>query len=264
MEFARVNGLTLNYQTYGSAAGVPLVFVNSLGTDLRSWDRVVSHLDADYAILCYDKRGHGLSDVPDGPCAIADYTEDLDALLRYREIENCVLIGISVGGMIALDYASKHPHNVRAMVLCDTAGRIGSPEAWSARIAAIQSRGLATVAEELVPRWFTSDFAQRQPETYHGMLNMLARMPETGYIATCEALRDGDLRGKVPAIHTKTQVLVGAEDLATPPDQVRQLADALPDAQFEMIENAGHLPCIEQPEIMAAKISQFLQENGHV
>jgi 3-oxoadipate enol-lactonase len=264
MEFARVNGLTLHYQTDGSAAGVPLVFVNSLGTDLRSWDRVVSQLDADYAILRYDKRGHGLSDMPPGPYALADHSEDLNALLRYLEIENCVLIGISVGGMIALDYVSKQPHNVRALVLCDTASQIGSPEGWSTRIAAIQSRGLPTVAAEIVPRWFASDFVQRQPEAYHGMLNMLARMPEAGYIATCEALRDGDLRGKVPAIHTKTLVLVGADDLATPPDQVRQLVDALPDAHFEVIDNAGHLPCIEQPEMMAAKISQFLQENGYV
>jgi 3-oxoadipate enol-lactonase len=264
MEFARVNGLTLHYQINGSAAGLPLILVNSLGTDLRSWDRVVSQLDADYAILRYDKRGHGLSDVTPGPYAIADHTEDLNALLHYLEIETCALVGTSVGGMIALDYASKHPQNVRALVLCDTAGRIGSHEGWSTRIAAIQSRGLATVAEELVPRWFASDFAQRHPDTYQGMLNMLARMPEAGYIATCEALRDGDLRGKVSAIHTKTLVLVGADDLATPPDQVRQLADGLPDAQFEMIENAGHLPCIEQPEFMAAKISQFLQENSHV
>jgi len=263
MKFECIGGLTLHYTFNGTPEAQSLVFINSLGTDLRIWDDVVACLEGQFDVLRYDLRGHGLSDIPPGPYSIHDHADDLYVLLKQLGLKDVILIGISVGGMIAMDYAILHGDNVRALVLSDTAPRIGTPESWSVRMDAVRRRGLADVAREIVPRWFALEFAKRQPDDYHGMINMLARMPDDGYIATCEALRVGDLSPGLASIKAQSLVLCGTEDAATPPDQVRELSSLLPDSQFVLVEHAGHLPCIEQPQVVAAAMNQFFEANGY-
>jgi 3-oxoadipate enol-lactonase len=264
MRFISLNGITLHYTLEGPAEGEPLVFINSLGSDLRLWHKLIPHFAGHFPILRYDKRGHGLSDSPPGPYTIRDHANDLAALLEQLQVEQAILIGISVGGMIALDYALNNPERVEALIVSDTGAKIGTSEFWNERIEAIKNKGLAGLAETILGRWFAPAFAEQHPAEYRGYYNMLTRMPVAGYIATCQSLQNADLRESVSAIQAKTLVLCGAEDLATPPQLGRELAAALPNARFELIEQAAHLPCLEQPEAMAAKINQFLQENGYV
>jgi len=260
MKFATVGQVTLHYSREGSNTGVPLVFINSLGTDLRIWDQLISSFSGRLPIIRYDKRGHGLSDCPPGPYSIGDLSNDLINLLAYLEIDQIVLVGISVGGMIALDLAIRQPERIQALVLSDTAAKIGTTAYWKERIDAIQARGMDSMAEVILSRWFVPEFSAQRPADYQGYRNMLTRMPVAGYSGTCAAIRDADLRAAVGTIQVKTLVLCGAEDSATSPELVRGLADALPDGRFEVIEKAGHLPCVEQPEAMAAKIDRFLRE----
>jgi pimeloyl-ACP methyl ester carboxylesterase len=89
-------------------------------------------------------------------------------------------------------------------------------------------------------------------------------MPVAGYIATCEAIRDADLRDSARAVEAKSLLLCGSQDMATPPELARELAVTMKDARLELIEKAAHLPCIEQPDVMAAKIGQFLERLGYV
>jgi pimeloyl-ACP methyl ester carboxylesterase len=89
-------------------------------------------------------------------------------------------------------------------------------------------------------------------------------MPLEGYIGTCAALRDADLRDDVQQIKVPAQALCGAEDMATTPEQVRGLADSLPDAQLQLIDGAGHTPSVEQPTAVADAIMQFLKERQYV
>lgn len=268
MQFILAGGLTLHVALERKPAdapgGPPLVFINSLGTDLRMWDDVLPLLEGDLPIIRYDKRGHGLSDAPAGPYTIRQHTGDLEALLEQLQVREAIVAGISVGGMIALDYAARNPDALRALVLCDTAAKIGTAEGWNQRIRSVREHGLEQMAEVILARWFAPSFAQRRPADYRGYCNMLARSSGDGYIATCEALRDADLRESVSAVQAKALVLCGAEDPSTPPAAVRELAERLPDAQFDVIPGAAHLPCVEQPEATAARINSFLQENGYV
>jgi len=264
MKFVTVEGITVHYTLDGLKEGIPLVFINPLGTDLRLWDKLIPHFAGHFPIIRYDKRGHGLSDCPPGPYSIRDHSSDLAALLDHLQVKDVILIGISVGGMIALDYAINHPDDVKAMVLSDTSAKIGTAEFWTDRATAVHKNGLDNMAETILGRWFAPAFSEQYPAEYQGYYNMLTRMPAEGYIATCQALGDADLRDSLKAIKAKTLVLCGAEDLGTPPSVGRELAEALPEARFEQIEKAAHLPCVEQPEVMAMKIEQFLRENGYV
>ena len=125
MRFKRIGDVTLHYELEGSREGIPLVFLNSLGSDFRIWDKLVLAFCGDYPIIRYDKRGHGLSDVSSAPYSLEDHTGDLKGLLDYLNISQVVLIGVSVGGMIALDFAAKFPEKVRSMVLSDTGMKLG-------------------------------------------------------------------------------------------------------------------------------------------
>lgn len=258
MKFATVGGITLHYNTdEGSQGHLPLAFVNSLGTDLRIWDGVIAHLSGSHPLVRHDLRGHGLSDAPPGPYTIADHAEDLVGLLDYLQIDEVVLVGISVGGMIALDTAARYPNRVKALVLCNTAAKIGTAEYWDERIQALQEQGMEQMAQSIVPRWFASQYPEQRPGDYQGYLNMFSRMPLAGYTATCAALGAADLRPSLPNIGCKALVLGGAQDLSTPPELVRGLAQDLPEARFALIKNAGHLTCSEQPQAVAAHIDNF-------
>src|SRR5690606_17523839 len=131
MAFARVNGVVLHHEVRGDTAKPALVFSNSLGTDFRIWNEVVQRLAGDYRILLYDKRGHGLSEATPAPYRLIDHVDDLAALMTHLGIESAAVVGLSVGGMIAQGLAARQLHLVRALVLCDTAHKIGTDDLWN-------------------------------------------------------------------------------------------------------------------------------------
>ncbi|UCG25256.1 MAG: 3-oxoadipate enol-lactonase [Chloroflexota bacterium] len=261
-KFVSVNGAVLNCAFDGPSNGIPLVFVNPLGTGLRIWDDVIESLSDRYPIIRYDKRGHGLSDGPPGPFFIHDHAKDLAALLDSLGMREVVLVGSSIGGMIALDFAAGHPQRVQALILGDTAAKIGTAEYWNERIGNIRQKGMAAMLEVILLRWFAADFQHKQPAAYQGYANLLARTDLEGYLTACAAIRDADLRDVLPGILCPTLVLCGAEDSATPPELVRGLADELQNSRFQLIPDAGHTPSVEHPEAMADAIIAFLGEIG--
>lgn len=262
MSFVSVAGNALHYRREGKLDGVPIVFVNSLGCDMGIWDDVIPSLADRFLIIRYDKRGHGLSASPPGP-KISDHAEDLAGLLTQLRLNTAIVVGISVGGMIAMSFAAQYPDRVRLLVLADTGLTIGAPETWNERINAIRQNGIESVADAVLGRWFTPDFVRDRPADYQGYRIMLTRIPAGGYTATCAAIRDANLTENARAIQARALVLGGEEDVVTPPATLKEVAGTLPHARMEVIEAAAHLPCIEQPGMMAASIDRFLQENGY-
>ena len=235
-----------------------MVCINALGTDLRIWDGVVPRFTDRHPVLRFDKRGHGLSDCPPTPYSIHDFSSDIFELLDFLDMPKVIFVGISVGGMIALDFAASWPERVHSMVLCDTAPIIGTADLWNDRIKKLRENGMHSMAEAILARWFAPKFKEKSPAAYQGYYNMLTRMPLEGYTGTCEALRDADLTEASRTIETHTLILCGAEDISTPPDLVRELAELMPDAEFHLIPGAGHSTCIEQPALVAEQIERFL------
>ena len=260
--FLKANGIVQHFVSEGSRDGPVLVFANSLGSDLRIWDGVVGHLAGDFRIIRYDKRGHGLSDVPAPPYSLDDLVEDLVGLLDALEIKEATICGLSVGGVIAQGLAIRRPDRVRGLVLCDTAMRIGSIASWEERIAVVKESGLSKLVGPSMERWFAPAFREDRTVEMQGYANMLLRIPWEGYLGTCYALRDADLTQTTPKIDKPTLVLCGEQDIATPPDLGREIARAISNARFALIENAAHLICIEQPAATAHRIMEFVRETN--
>jgi 3-oxoadipate enol-lactonase len=258
VQFVQVNGVSLYHQIIGGPGNKPvIVFINSLGTDFRIWRDVIVRLAGSYPLLTYDKRGHGISDVGQAPYSIEDHIDDLIGLLEHLKVSNAVICGLSVGGLIAQGLYARRPDLVKALILCDTAHKIGTAEMWAARIAAIEEGGLDGIVDGVMERWFTPAFRNNDP-AFPGYRNMMLRQPVAGYIGTCAAIRDADFTAAAGQIAVPTLCVVGDKDGATPPDLVLSLARLVPGARYEVIKDAGHIPCVEQPEMLTTIIEAFL------
>lgn len=261
MQFADIDGVTLHYQVIGAADDKPvMVFINSLGTDFRIWRECAVRLVGDYTLVMYDKRGHGLSDVPDGPYQMSDHSADLIGLMDHLGLSGAVLCGVSVGGLIAQQVYHRRPDLVSGLVLCDTGMKIGERDAWNERIATVREIGMDAFAPAVIERWFTPGFLEREATACNGWRNMVARQSAEGYTGTCAAIRDCDLRGMASQIEVSAIAIVGKEDVATPPEGMIALAKQIPDCRYEAISDCGHLPSIEQGELLTEIIRAFMKD----
>jgi 3-oxoadipate enol-lactonase len=237
--------------------GISLVFINSLGTDLRMWDNVCSHLPTNWATLRMDKRGHGLSDTaPDG-YGIPELAEDVIAAMDDAGFDSAVLVGCSIGGLIAQHIALMAPEKVQGLVLSNTASMLGAAEGWHARIDGVRENGMAAMAEGILPRWFGPKMLANPNAALWRTL--LARTDQDGYISTCAAIAGTDITDRLGEITQPALVFGGKHDLATPPEIVEALARNLPRADLVMFEETGHLPAIEAPEAFAGALTKFVE-----
>ena len=261
MPFLQCPWGVLHYRVIGDINKLPaIVFSNSLGTDSRIWEGVVAQLEGAYACILYDKRGHGLSDAPEAPYQIDDHIDDLNRLLDHLKVGSVVICGLSIGGMIAQGFYERFSDRVRGLILCDTGHKIGEKTLWNERIETITRQGIASIADAVLERWFSAAYRAANKADLAGYRNMLTRTPTAGYVGSCAALRDGDYTQTAPQISCPCLCVVGAQDQATPPDLVHSLAGLIPGARYLEIPESGHLPCIEQPEVLARVLCEFMTQ----
>jgi 3-oxoadipate enol-lactonase len=262
MRIADLGDIKLHYRIDGNPEGRPVVFANSLGTDLRLWDQVLPLLPQGLKYIRYDKRGHGLSELTAAPYAMGTLVRDVERLMDHLQVRDALFVGLSIGGMIAQGLAVKRMDLVRAMVLSNTGARIGQPAMWDGRIAAVRAGGIEALADAIMERWFSAPF--RKTEAFHAWRNMLVRQPAEGYVGCSAAISGTDFYTPTSGLRLPTLGIAGSEDGSTPPDLVRETVDLIPGSQFHLIRKAGHLPCVEQPEEYAAVLPRFMQDVGHV
>ena len=215
----------------------------------------------DLRLIRYDKRGHGLSACPPGPYSMGALIRDAERLLDALDVKDCVFVGLSVGGLIAQGLAVKRLDLMRAIVLSNTAAKIGTSQMWTDRIAAICAGGVEAIADGLMERWFSKPF-RATPEML-GWRAMVTRQPAEGYCGIAAAIAGTDFITPTSGLTLPTLVIAGSEDGATPPDLVRETASLIRGARFELIRGAGHLPPVEKPAEYAALLTEFLTSIGH-
>ncbi len=262
MDCIELDDVTLHVKRDGTPGGPPVVFANSLGTDLRLWDDVVALLPDGLDIVRYDKRGHGLSTCPPAPYAMGGLIHDAERLIEALGLKDVVFAGISIGGMIAQGLAAKRPDLVRAVVLSNTAPKIGTRALWQERIAQVAGPGLEAMSGTIMERWFAKGF--RESPAVTPWRRMVEITPRDGYAGCCSAIAGTDFYTTTADLRLPAQVIAGDADGSTPPDLVRELAELIPGARYDLIRGAGHLPCVEKPGDYAEILARFLRDIGHV
>lgn len=262
MHMADLGDVRLHYRIDGPDDGAPVVFANSLGTDMRLWDPILPLLPAGLRILRYDKRGHGLSTCPTGPYSMGALIGDAEKLMDQLGFKDALVVGLSIGGLIAQGLAVKRLDLVRAMVLSNTGAKIGTKDMWADRIASVHDGGIERLADPTMERWFSKAFLGTPDlELWR---NMLTRQPDAGYAGCSAAISGSDFYATTATLRLPTLGIAGSEDGATPPDLVRETVDLIPGSQFHLIRRAGHLPCVEQPDEYARVLSDFMTATGHL
>lgn len=253
--------IRLNAETQGPANGPALVLLHALGTSLRLFDGLMPLLPAGLRVLRIDLRGHGQSDVPQPPYAMGALIRDVERVMDHLALKEAVVLGVSLGGLVAQGLAVKRLDLVRALVLSNTAAKIGSAGLWQGRIEEVRARGLAAYAPGACQRILGPKWAGHPAlETVRAML--LATDPQ-GWIGCAAAIAGTDFYTTTASLRLPALVIAGANDGTTPADLVRETAELIPGHHFHLMRAAGHLPMLEKPGDYAALLTGFLVAIGH-
>ncbi len=262
MPLAYLPDLRLNYRLDGPKDGPVLVLTHALSTELSIWDAVIPLLPPSLRILRYDHRGHGGSDVPAAPYSMGALVRDAERLLDHLAIRDCVFLGLSMGGLVAQGLAIKRLDLVRALILSNTAAKIGHPAYWQLGMAAVRAGGMAAIVEPATEAMFAR--AYRATAGILPWRDMMLNTPVEGYFGCAAAINGTDFYTPTAGLRLPTLAIAGSEDGVTPPDLVRETADLIPGSRLELIRGGGHLPFAERPQAYADVLSAFLKEIGHV
>lgn len=255
-----VNGIDTRYVLDDESGGPWLTFVHQLGGDLSVWDQLAGHFRHQYTVMRYDVRGHGMSAISPGPFTLADLADDLNALLDALGASNTHLVGISMGGMVAQQFALAHPSRLSSLTLADTSSRT-PPDAramWDQRAARVRYDGTEALANATLDRWLTADFRRQHPEAVEQICEVLLRTSAQGYAMACEAIRDFDVHERLDNLRVRTLAVAGRHDTGTPPAATKAIADAIEGARFELLD-AAHLAPVEASQRFAALLETFLR-----
>ncbi len=258
------NGVTLRGQIDGvdHRLAPTIVFANALGTTTEIWRKVIPLLPEGLRIVRFDTRGHGQSDVPDGLYTMGQLVSDAAAVCDAVDVKDALFIGLSVGGMVAQGLAVKRPDLIRAMVLSNTAAKIGNPAFWKERRELVLSNPMDEAANTIIARWFGPDFTNSSETA--PWLAMLSAANPTGYAGVCAAIAGTDFYTPTSGLRIPTLGISGGYDKSTPADLVRETVDLIPGSQFKVFARAGHIPCVEDPISYAETLTQFMVATGHI
>ncbi len=258
---APLDDVSLHYEDIGDPQAPALVFAHTLGTSADIWDAVIARLPRGLRVIRYDLRGHGQSDVPPAPYSMGSMVRDAERLLDFLSVQDAVFCGLGLGGMIAQGLAVKRLDQVRALVLCNTAVKIGHGPHWDNRIALAGRSGLSYLAQEIVPMWFAA-YAAKSAQAMATKDHFLRSDPQ-GVIGAMAAIRGTDFYTPTSGLRLQTLGISGADDRMVPPDLSRETCDLIPGSEFQVIRRAGHLACVDQPEIFAEHLNGFLKRIAH-
>lgn len=246
----------LDHEVIGPEGAPVLMLAGSLGSTSAMWDPQVAALGERFRIVRYDHRGHGGSPVPPGPYSIADLGSDALALLDRLGIERAAFCGLSLGGMVGMWLGAHAPERLSGLLLCCTSAHFPDATQWEERTATVRADGTEAIADAVVARWFTPEWAQAHPDEVERARAMVAGTPDEGYAACCEAIAGWDGRDLLGKITRPTVVIAGADDPATPPAPHGELiASGIPGARLEVLDDAAHLATYQQADRANAVIA---------
>jgi len=256
--------VSIAYERKGS--GPLVIFLHGIGGNRTNWYGQLEHFSDRFCAVTWDARGYGASDDPPQTLQFGDYADDLSRLLDHLKVERAHLVGLSMGGMILQDFYTRYANRVSTLALVDTsAGFGGAPEAvkqdfLSRRLDPLE-KGLtpADIAPSVIAVLASKHASAAVREQLRGSLSALRVEP---YKQALHAIVTTDFRAVLPHISVPTLVIVGEEDMVTPPSASEFLTKQITGASLVKIPEAGHLTNIEKPEIFNAALRSFLEQHA--
>jgi 3-oxoadipate enol-lactonase len=256
------DGAQLQYTLHESGKpGAPrLTLIHSLALDRTIWDGVVAQLGADADVLTFDCRGHGASSKPPGPYSTALFASDVKEILTSIGWDRTIVAGASMGGSVTIAFAVSYPEMLEGLGLIDTTAWYGedAPKSWHERGQKALTEGLSSLIAFQQTRWFSDGFRTAHPDIAKHFADVFLKNDLQAYAATCDMLGNFDLRDKLSTIAVPTEILVGEEDYATPPDMARALNAGIVGSNLTIVPGARHLTPIEIPDRIAALLKTVI------
>lgn len=258
-KIAGTPGIAVEYE----GAGEPVLFMHGIGGNRRNWHDQLTAFAPHFKAIAWDARGYGDSDDYEGPLNFNAYADDAVRVLDHFGIDKINLCGLSMGGRIAMDFATRHAGRLKTLMLCDThKGFAGMSQ--EARTAFIASR-----KEPLLNGKEPKDIAGPVAKTLLGpnasklahdrLVDSMSRLHKESYIKSIEASVNMDVRNDLGSIKVPTLVVVGSADTLTTVAMAQSIADDIPGSELAIIDGAGHLVNIEEPDKFNEIVIAFLQ-----
>ena len=252
----------ISYFVQGKEDGIPVVLLHAIGTNHSLWDQQAEVWGRTHKIIRCDLPGYGESPPAKPPFTMFSYADAVVGMLDQLNIAAAHIVGLSLGGMIGSALALAHPERVQSLVIADA--RVDAPDEyraiWDTLIGMAEKEGMAAVAAFMLNRWFGDRAAQ--PDA--GILAVAKSLDVTsadGFIASARAIQQLDYLNRVAEISCPTLLLVGAND-GVLPDVMADIHRRIPGSMYQVIEGAGHLANIDQPETFTNAVTRFLDAHG--
>ena len=234
-----------------------VVWLGSLGSTTAMWEPQVAAFGDRTRCVAIDLPGHGGAPATQGPYSIDGLADGVVHTLDRLGIAQAHVVGTSIGGMMAMAVARRHPARVERLVLIGTSAHLRPASAWTDRAATVRAGGGAAVAQAVVARWVTPAYAATHADDVARFEAMISSVDREGYAGCCEAIAAMDQRDGLAQIGAPTLVLVGRDDPATPVEHAEEIAAGIPDARLEVVPGA-HLPSVESADAVNALLAEHL------
>ena len=259
MALVENEGARIYWDEQGS--GEPILLIMGLGVTSHLWHRTRPRLAERFWTIALDNRGVGLSDVPRGPYPIPLMASDAAAVLDAAGVESAHILGVSMGGMIAQEFALQYPKRVRSLVLgCTSPGGPTAVRADQEATQMLMSRGKMTPEQALeapVPFIYDKATARERIDEDVAIRRRWFPRPEA-YTAQLQGILAWESYGRLSAIHVPTLVIHGESDRLVPPGNAKLIAQRIPSAKLVMIPHASHIFATDQPDATHEAILSFL------
>jgi 3-oxoadipate enol-lactonase len=262
-KFAKINGISLAYRDTDTGAGHPILFIHGHPFNQSMWDTQVAALSWKHRVITYDIRGYGASEVPTTEATTLEtLADDIAALLDHLNIPTTVVVGLSMGGQIAMAFAEQYPQRLSGLILAATFPQADTPEAAATRRATADrflAQGSIPPGLEMLPKLLAPASIKDHPEIALQVLTMIARTPPAGAAAALRGrAQRKDYTPTLRNITVPTLIVVGTEDAYTSVDTAKQMQQSIPNARLEVFEGIGHLPNLEATDHFNAVLHRFL------
>jgi len=264
MNSTNLNDITITYSDEG--IGLPVIFLHAFPLNQTMWDDQSSELKKHCRVVTLDLRGFGQSSAPPGPYSMDQMAADVRGLMSVLDIEKAVLVGLSMGGYIALAFYRNYPEAVRALVLADTRASADTHEARLRRLKSAdkaETVGSKAIADDMVPMLVGRTTLESRASIVERVRSMIEANSPQGIAGAQRAMAARrDSTSILAGVDFPVLIVVGSEDTLTPIAEAENLRNAIPVARLQVIEAAGHLSNLEQPTEFNATLLRFIESLG--